>query len=140
MTKIKLNKNKIKTKFKKFKFYFRKGVGNILFFKRHSNFFLVFLDSKKKHIVTLTSGSCNVGTTKKQKISPLNLGILIQKLKTYMNLYRVKSLIFSLKQKLTYLFKKLIKLFKYHHINIIGYHYILCTSHGIMKGRNPRRV
>lgn len=135
-TKLKAKSSKLK----RIKFVFKKGVGNILFFKRHSNLFLVFLDSNKKHIVTLTSGFCKVGTTKKQKVSPLNMGILIQKLKTYMILYKVKSLILSLRQKLTYLFKKLGKLFKYHQINIIGYHYILRKSHGIMKGRNPRRV
>lgn len=129
MTNLKINK-----------FIFKNGVGNILFFKRHSNLFLVFLDSNKKHIVTLTSGFCKVGKTKKQKVSPLNLGILVQKLKTYLTLYKVKSVILSFRQKITFFFRKLGSLFKYHNINISGYHFILCRTHGRIRGRNPRRV
>lgn len=132
MTKIKLKKKK--------KFIFKNDIGNILFFKRHSNLFLVFLDSRKKHIVTLTSGFCKVGKTRKQKISPLNMGIIIQKLKTYMVLYKVKSLILSLKQKIPFFLKKLGKLFKYHNILISGYKFILCHTHGRIRGRTPRRV
>lgn len=121
-------------------FKFKDGLGKIFFFKRHSNYFIVFLDSYKQHIITLTSGNCWLGRTKKQKISPLNINIIIQKLKEYMDLYNVKGAIFYVKQKLIYLWKKLFKLFKFYDIFIAGYKFILSKRHGDVRGRTPRRV
>lgn len=121
-------------------FIFNNGVGNLLFFKRHSNLFLVFLDSNKQHIVTLTSGFCKVGKTKKQKVSALNLGLIIKQLKIYINLYNVNRFILSYKQKLPFFFKKLGLALKHNNIIIFAYHFILCRSHGSIRGRTPRRV
>jgi ribosomal protein S11 len=130
----------IKQKYKIRKFIFKNGMGKLLFFKRHSNLFLVFLDSQKNHIVTLTSGSCKVGKTRKQKLSPLNMGIIIKKLKIYLNLYKIKSLQLYIKQKITYYFRTLLKLFKFYKINISMYTFILNKCHGVKRGRTPRRV
>jgi hypothetical protein len=133
-----INKSKKVVNIKKFSF--TNHIGNILFFKRHSNLFLVFLDSKKKHIVTLTSGSCKIGKNRKQKVSPLNMGGLIQKLKSYLELYRIKSLQLLIRQRLPYYLKRLKKLFKFYNVFISGYSFILKRSHGHVRGRTPRRV
>lgn len=122
------------------KFYFNRGVGKLLFFKRHSNLFFVFLDSRKKHIVTLTAGSCKAGKTKKQKMSPLNMGIIVKKLKTYLNLYKVRCLHLYIRQKIAFYFRKLRKLFKFYNILISQYTFILNKCHGIKRGRTPRRI
>lgn len=125
---------------KKKKFFFSKGCGNLLFFKRHSNIFFVFLDSKKKHVITLTAGSCKVGKTKKQKISPLNMGGIIQKLKKYINLYKVRTLHLLMRQRIPFYFKKLTKFLKFYNIQVSGFSFILNRSHGYKRGRTPRRV
>lgn len=122
------------------KFIFRRGIGKLLFFKRHSNLFFVFLDSHKKHVITLTSGSCKVGKTKKQKMSPLNMGIIIKNLKTYLLLYKINSLHLYMRQKISFYFRKLRKLFKFYKIAIFRYTFILNKCHGNKRGRNPRRV
>lgn len=131
-------KEKSLVKSKYFSFY--NNIGNILFFKRHSNLFLVFLDSRRKHIVTLTSGSCKIGKTKKQKIAPLNMGGLIQKLKLYLNLYKIKSLNLLIRQRLPYYLRRLKKLFKFYNVYISGFIFILNKCHGNIRGRTPRRV
>lgn len=121
-------------------FKFFKCIGNVLFFRRHSNLFLVFLDSKKKHIVTLTSGSCKIGKTRKQKVSPLNMGGLIQQLKIYLNLYKIKSINFIMRQRMNFYLRRLRKLFKFYNITINSFNFILKKPHGYKRGRTPRRV
>ena len=133
-----IKKEKVLVKARHFKFF--RNIGNILFFKRHSNLFLVFFDSWKKHIVTLTSGSCKLGKTRKQKVSPLNMGGLILKLKLYLNLYKIKSLNLFIRQRIPYYLKRLKKLFKFYNLNISGYSFILKKRHGYIRGRTPRRV
>jgi hypothetical protein len=101
-------------KLKKFRFF--KGIGNIYFFKRHSNLFLVFFDSRKKHIVTLTSGFCKLGSTKKQKVAALNMLGIVKILIIYLNKYKIKYLRLHIKQRLTfylYNLRKLLKLYNY---------------------------
>jgi hypothetical protein len=135
-----INNKKEKTLFRKRTFKFFKNQGNILFFKRHSNLFLVFFDSKKKHIITLTAGSCKLGRTRKQKVSPLNMGGLIQKLKLYLNLYKIKTLNLFIRQRIPYYLRRLKKLFKFYNISISRYSFILKKCHGFKRGRTPRRV
>lgn len=127
-----------KFKVKAFRFY--RKTANLLFFKRHSNLFLVFLDSRRKHIITLTSGSCKIGKTRKQKVSPLNLGGLIQKLKTYLILYKIQSLRLIIRQRIPYFLRRLRKLFKFYNIYISDYFFVLKKRHGYSRGRTPRRV
>lgn len=121
-------------------FLFYRHSANLLFFKRHSNLFLVFLDSRNKHIITLTSGSCKIGKTRKQKVSPLNMGGLIQKLKIYLTLYNIKTLRLILRQRIPYFIRRLRKLFKFYNITISNYFFILRRQHGYKRGRTPRRV
>ena len=73
-----LKRIKLKRKLKILKEY-----GSLIFFKKHSNLFFVLLNWRKQHLVTLTSGNCHLGKNKKQKLAPLNLTIIIQKLKKY---------------------------------------------------------
>lgn len=127
-----------KLKAKHFRFY--RHSANLLFFKRHSNLFLVFLDSKNNHIITLTSGSCKIGKTRKQKVSPLNMGGLIQKLKLYLNLYKIRALKLLIRQRIPYYLKRLKKLFKFYNVLISSFSFILRRCHGNIRGKTPRRV
>jgi len=125
---------------KKFKFKFFRGVGNIFFFKRHSNLFLVFFDSKKKHIVTLTSGFCKLGRTKKQKVAALNMLGLVKTLKTYLDKYKVKYLRLYIKQRLTFYLYNLRKLLKLYNFLIVDSKFLLYRSHTKKRGRTVRRI
>lgn len=124
----------------KSKFYFYKSIGNLLFFKRHSNLFIVLTDSKLKHVVTLTSGSCKLGKTKKQKVAPLNMLIMIKKLKIYLDKYRISFVKLSIRQKLSFYFFNLKKLFKMYNILVKEYIYILSIPHSKKRGRKLRRI
>lgn len=124
----------------KTKFWFYKKTGNILFFKRHSNFFLVLLDSKKRHVVTITSGLCKLGKTKKLKLAPLNMFGLIQKLKIYLELYKIKYLKLYIRQKIPFFFNKLKKLFKFYNLFVGAFFYKLSRAHSKRRGRKPRRI
>ena len=125
-------------KLKKFRFF--RGVGNIFFFKRHSNLFLVFFDSKKKHIVTLTSGFCKLGRTKKQKVAALNMLGLVKTLKTYLDKYKVKYLRLYIKQRLTFYLYNLRKLLKLYNFLIVDSKFLLYRSHTKKRGRTVRRI
>ena len=125
-------------KLKKFRFF--RGIGNIFFFKRHSNLFLVFFDSKKKHIVTLTSGLCKLGRTKKQKVAALNMSGLVKTLKTYLDKYKVKYLRLYIKQRLTFYLYNLRKLLKLYNFLIVDSKFLLYRSHTKKRGRTVRRI
>jgi len=87
-----LNIIKLKNKDKKF-------VGNLFFLKKYSNIFLVLSNYKRKHIITLTSGSCKLGKNKKKKISPFNMLNLVVALKASLLKNNIKFLNFYLKQR-----------------------------------------
>jgi len=125
-------------KLKKFRF-FRK-IGNIFFFKRHSNLFLVFFDSRRKHIVTLTSGFCKLGRTKKQKVAALNMQGLVKTLKTYLDKYKIKYLRLFIKQRLTFYLYNLRKLLKLYNFLIVDLKFLLYQSHTKKRGRTVRRI
>jgi len=125
-------------KLKKFRFF--RGIGNIYFFKRHSNLFLVFFDSRRKHIVTLTSGFCKLGRTKKQKVAALNMSGLVKILKTYLDKYKVKYLRLYIKQRLTYYLYNLRKLLKLYNFLIVDSKFLLYRSHTKKRGRTVRRI
>jgi hypothetical protein len=117
-----------------------KQYGNLIFFKRHSNLFFVLLNWRKKHIITLTSGNCKLGHNKKQKLAPLNMSIIIQKLKNLLEVNNIKFLRFYMRQRISFYFNKLKKLFRYYSISIIKYKFILRRLHGRKRGRNLRRI
>lgn len=125
---------------KKSKFIFKGGMGILLFFKRHSNLFFVLLDSRERHVITLTSGSCKPDQTKKQKVSPLNMDVIVKKLKTYMDRYKIVTLTLYMRQRILYYYRKLYKILKFYSIYISYYRFLLNKTHGIKRGRNPRRV
>jgi hypothetical protein len=98
---------------KRKKFIFYKNIGNLLFFKKHSNLFIVLLDSRKKHLITLTSGLSKLNRTKKQKISPYNMINLINILNSTFKKYKIKFINFLIRQRISsyfFHFKKLLKL------------------------------
>lgn len=125
-------------KLKKFRFFRR--IGNIFFFKRHSNLFLVFFDSRRKHIVTLTSGFCKLGRTKKQKVAALNMQGLVKTLKTYLDKYKIKYLRLFIKQRLTFYLYNLRKLLKLYNFLIVDLKFLLYQSHTKKRGRTVRRI
>ena len=122
------------------KFRFFRGIGNIYFFKRHSNLFLVFFDSRRKHIVTLTSGFCKLGRTKKQKVAALNMQGLVKTLKEYLDKYKVKYLRLHIKQRLTYYLYNLRKLLRLYNFLIVDSRFLLYRSHTKKRGRTLRRI
>jgi hypothetical protein len=123
---------------KRFKFF--RGIGNIYFFKRHSNLFLVFFDSKKRHIVTLTSGFCKLGRTKKQKVAALNMVGLIKTLKIYLDKYKIKYLKLHIKQRLAFYLYHLRKLLKLYNYLIVDFKFLLYRNHTKKRGRTVRRI
>jgi len=122
------------------KFWFSRGIGNIYFFKRHSNLFLVFFDSGRKHIVTLTSGFCKLGRTKKQKVAALNMIGIVKFLKTYLDKYKIKYLRLFIKQRLTFYLYNLRKLLKLYNFLIVDSKFLLYRSHTKRRGRTLRRI
>ena len=125
-------------KLKKFRFFRR--IGNIFFFKRHSNLFLVFFDSKRKHIVTLTSGFYKLERKKKQKVAALNMLGLVKTLKTYLDKYKIKFLRLFIKQRLTFYLYNLRKLLKLYNYLIVDSKFLLYQYHTKKRGRTVRRI
>jgi len=128
-----LNIVKLKNKDKKF-------VGNLFFFKRYSNIFLVLSNYKRKHIITLTSGSCKLGKNKKKKISPFNMLNLVVALKAALLKNNIKFLNLYLKQRFSRHFFNLRKMFKLNEIKVYKYIFLLYKSYSLSKGRKVRRI
>jgi hypothetical protein len=118
----------------------KKFVGNLFFFKRHSNIFLVLSNYKKKHIITLTSGSCKLGKNKKKKISPFNMLNLVLSLKEHILKNNIKFLNFYFKQRFSRHFFNLRKMFKLNDIKIYKYIFLLYKSYGLNRKRKVRRI
>jgi len=133
-----LNKKKILQK--KDHIFFKYGIGHVLFFQKHSNIFLVLKTEKKKHVVTLTAGSCKVGDTKKQKISPFNINIVIKRLKDYCKLYGVYRIRFFLKSTINKHYYNIIKYLSLYNIKIMEIGYVLYLPHNGIRGRKLRRI
>jgi hypothetical protein len=112
----------------------------LLYFKRHSNIFLVLKTENKKHVVTLTSGSCGVGKSKKQKISAQNVNLIIQKLKEYCIVYQINRLRFFLKNNITKHYYNILKYLNLYNIRVIENSYVLHKAHHHIRGRKPRRI
>lgn len=128
-----MNIVKLKNKDKKF-------VGNLFFFKRYSNIFLVLSNYKRKHIITLTSGSCKLGKNKKKKISPFNMLNLVVALKAALLKNNIKFLNLYLKQRFSRHFFNLRKMFKLNEIKVYKYIFLLYKSYSLNKGRKVRRI
>jgi hypothetical protein len=124
---------KLKNKDKKF-------VGSLFFFKRYSNIFLVLSNYKRKHIITLTSGSCKLGKNKKKKISPFNMLNLVVSLKAALLKNNIKFLNFYLRQHFSRHFFSLRKMFKLNEIKVYKYIFLLYKSYGLNKKRKVRRI
>lgn len=116
------------------------SMGNLFFFKKSSNIFLVLSDSNMKHIATFTGGSCQLGKNKKKKISPFNMLNLAKKLKIKLLTHNIKFLHFYLKQRFSRHFFNLKKAFKLNEIKVKGYTFLLYKSYSISRGRSVRRI
>jgi len=128
-----LNIVKLKNKDKKF-------VGNLFFLKKYSNIFLILSNYKRKHIITLTSGSCKLGKNKKKKISPFNMLNLVVALKASLLKNNIKFLNFYLKQRFSRHFFNLRKMFKLNEIKVNKYIFLLYKSYSLNKKRKVRRI
>src|SRR3954451_19699397 len=118
----------------------RKFVGSLFFFKRYSNIFLVLSNYKRKHIITLTSGSCKLGKNKKKKISPFNMLNLVVALKSSLLKNNIKFLNFYLKQRFSRHFFNLRKMFKLNEIKVNKYIFLLYKSYSLNKKRKIRKI
>jgi ribosomal protein S11 len=125
---------------KKAHIFFKYGIAHLLFFKKHSNMFLILKTENKKHVVTITAGSCGVGKTKKQKISPYNIHLIIKQLKEYCNIYNINRVRFYLRSRLDKHYYNILKYLSLYNIRIIELNYVLHLAHNGMRGRKPRRI
>jgi hypothetical protein len=137
--KFRFNKFNYKRKRKKFK-NSNRNIGFLLYFKRHSNIFLVLSDLKRRHIITLTGGSCNLGKKKKDKMAVHNMSKMINKLLVFLNKLKIRTIYLIVRQRIKAHFFNLRKLLIKNNIFIKGYKYILRKPHGFLRGRKPRRI
>lgn len=137
---IRNNKDKKKLLIYKQHFLFKNNIASLLYFKKHSNIFLVLSADDNQHVITLTSGNCRIGRTRKQKISPYNIYLLIEELNRYFILYRIRKIKFMLKTKISSHFYNIIKYLEYYKIKINECNFILHHPHNGTRGRNSRRV
>jgi len=119
---------------------FKYGIGHVLFFQKRSNVFLVLKTEKKKHVITLTGGSCKLGNTKKQKISPFNINIMIKRLKEYCKVYNVYRIRFFLRSSINKHYYNIIKYLSLYNIKIMEIGYVLHLPHNGMRIRKARRI
>jgi hypothetical protein len=68
------------------------------------------------------------------------MSIIIQKLQKCLEINNIKFIKFYMRQRISFYFNKLKKLFRYYNISIIDYRYILRRLHGKKRGRNLRRI
>jgi ribosomal protein S11 len=120
--------------------FFKYGIGHLVFFKKHSNLFFILRTENRKHVVTLTSGNCNVGKTKKQKISPHSIQLILKQLKEYCILYDINRLRFYLKSDISKHYYNILKYLNLYNIKILELGYILHKAHNGMRGRKLRRI
>lgn len=125
---------------KKDHIFFKYGIGHVLFFQRQSNVFIVLKTQEKKHVITLTGGSCHLGNTKKQKTSPYNVNILIRRLKEYCKLYDVTRIRFFFRGFINKHYYNIIKYLSLYNLKIIEVGYVLHLPHGNMRIRKRRRI
>jgi len=139
-TQVVVNNDKKKVLQKKDYIFFKYGIGHVLFFQKYSNVFLVLKTEQKKHVITLTGGSCKMGNTKKQKTSPFNINIMIKQLKEYCKLYNVYRIRFFFKSSINKHYYNIIKYLSVYNIKIMEIGYVLHLPHNGTRGRKLRRI
>lgn len=125
---------------KKNHIFFKYGIGHVLFFQRRSNVFLTLKTESKKHVITLTGGSCKMGQTKKQKISPFNINIMIKRLKEYCKIYEVSRIRFFLRSSINKHYYNILKYLFIYNIKIMEIGYVLHLPHNGVRKRKLRRI
>jgi hypothetical protein len=114
---------------KKSNIYFKYGIGHLLFFQKYSNIFLVLKTENRKHVVTLTSGSCKLGKTKKQKMSPFNVNLIIKELKQYCKVYNINRVRFFLRSTINKHYYNILKYLSLYGIKLMEVNYMLHMPH-----------
>jgi|ERR1700742_1574502 ribosomal protein S11 len=125
---------------KKSHIFFKYGIGHLLFFQKYSNIFLVLKTENRKHVVTLTSGSCKLGKTKKQKMSPFNVNLIIKELKQYCKIYNINRVRFFLRSTINKHYYNILKYLTLYGIKLIEINYMLHMPHNGVRGRKLRRL
>lgn len=113
---------------------------NLLLFKRHSNIFLVLSEKNFKHIKTLTSGYCKMGSKKKEKKSVHNMSIMVKVLLDILKNLKINFLHLYIRQRYSGHFFNLCRLLKKNNIKILKFFFILKIPHGKKRGRKLRRI
>jgi len=119
---------------------FKYGIGHLTFFQKYSNVFLVLNTENKEHVITLTAGSCQLGKTKKQKISPFNISLMIKELKAYCTIYNITRVRFFLKSNINKHYYNIVKYLGLNDIKILEIGYVLHVPHNGIRGRKLRRI
>jgi len=122
------------------KHIFKYGIGHLLFFQKRSNVYFVLKTERNEHVITLSAGSCKVGSTKKQKISPFNLNIIIKRLKEYLIIYDIYRIRLFFRSFINKHYYHLIKNLSLFHIKIMEIGYVLHLPHNGMRKRKSRRI
>jgi len=120
--------------------FFKYGIGHLLFFQKRSNVFLVLKTERQRHVITLTAGSCKLGTTKKQKISPFNINLMIRRLKEYCKIYEVNRVRFFLRSTINKHYYNILKYLSLYNIKVMEIGYVLHLPHNGVRRRKPRRI
>lgn len=119
---------------------FKYGIGHLLFFQKRSNVFLILKTEKQQHVITLTGGSCKLGYTKKEKVSPFNINLIIKRLKEYCKVYEVNRVRFFLRSSINKHYYNIIKYLSIYNIKIMEIGYVLHLPHNGIRRKKPRRI
>lgn len=125
---------------KKSHILFKYGIGHVLFFQRRSNVFLTLKTEKRQHVITLTGGSCKLGYTKKEKVSPFNINLVIRRLKEYCRVYEVNRIRLFLRSSINKHYYNIIKYLSIYNLKIMEIGYVLHLPHNGIRSRKPRRI
>ena len=129
---------------KKTHFFFGEGEilkAKILFFRRHSNFFITLLDMNDKVVCSKTSGCHSFCLNKKRKTSFQAIECIISLLFPFLKLYAVTSIVLIFRALEINICQRLISCFQlYNDIKVCGVFFLMKNPHNGVRGRCLRRV
>lgn len=122
------------------KFLIINKTGNIVINRSHSNIFLTLLDIKLKVIICKSSGTSDVGDSKKKKKSPQAIENIISDLIPFFLKYNITRVNIILKVKFSSHVVILVKELMDNGIDIIKFISRQRVGHNGMRGRKIRRI
>jgi ribosomal protein S11 len=71
-------------------------LANVIFRRTRTNLFITLTDLHNKVVICFSSGSSNVGSSKKKKVSPYAVQPIVSNLINYLRVYRIRNVILVL--------------------------------------------